>query len=136
MIGAVDRVIAPTKKKFLLTLALTGLTVLSAAQLPPPTPAIAGEKKQDVGGIESPESTNTHNSSQNTPRLVNQSTATPTQTNAHNKATPSSQSSSINWGKINTILLTIFSAVLVVVGYFQWKSMDKQSAYMRQALGI
>jgi hypothetical protein len=125
-------------RRLLLTAALMGLVASLVAQSPPPTttPTKAAQEKQDVSDIENRQ-TQTANSTTQTPAAtVNQTTPKPAENNAQTQRAPNRNVSSFNWSRIGAGLLLLFNALLVGVGYLQWRSIQKQAGYMRDGLKV
>jgi hypothetical protein len=118
-------------KRFALTCALAGVSVVLVAQSPPPPPSppIRSQEKKNVSGVEdSPPNNAGSGSSASTP-LVNQPAPTPTATATKDKGAPNANKSPFSWSNLLTL---IFTGVLTGVGILQWLSMRKQSGYMQR----
>jgi hypothetical protein len=123
-----------SKLLFLAVVVGLAISLVAQSQPPPPTPTITAQIKQDVSRVENTQSQFTNSPSQISPTAIDHPAANPTQksTNANRQA--SQRATPFNWSRLNTALLTLFTGILAMVGFLQWRSMNKQAGYMRDGL--
>lgn len=123
-------------KKQFLTLALASLTALLVAQSPPPPPAPTkpSQEQQDDRALNSRKTEDAKSPAPTPVATVNQATASPTEKQAQRQGGVKRKDAAVNWSLVNTVLLTAFNLLLVVVGFLQWNSMRNQAAHMREGL--
>jgi hypothetical protein len=120
-------------KRLLLTAAIAGLVAVLVAQSPPPppSPSEGAEQKQDVSGIENPQSQPTYSPSPARVTTAHQQASPPTQSDATTKGDVRNDSPTVNrallFDIINTVLLTIFTGILAVVAVYQYRLTHRQA---------
>jgi hypothetical protein len=112
-------------------LALAGLARLifawSEPSLPPPTPAETGHEQQAVRGGEHAQSAQSNTVTETAATVVNQPTPTQTAQQGETASSKDSKKSSFDY---NALAVSIFTGVLALLGWLQWRTTREQARYM------
>lgn len=103
---------------------------------PPPSPTVTAKIEHNVSRVENTQPEHTNSPSHISPTIINQATANTTQENTNPKRDTRQHTTPFNWSRLNTALLTLFTGILAIVGFLQWRSMSKQAGYMRDGLKV
>ncbi len=124
------------KKQLLLTLILASLTALLVAQSqpPPPTPSEPGNKNQQVSGDEQTNAKPTETPSEHIPPVVNQSQPQPAEKARDRDSGERGYEPPFN--RWNAALVTLFTGILAILAFLQYRAMRQQADYMRDGLKI
>lgn len=118
-------------------LLFAGLAISSVAQSPPPppTPTIGTEQEQNLSSIKKDKPENAQSVASASSPILNQTQSPQTEKNKQADTNPNHANSSAKWWSIfNVVALTVFNGLLVIVGFAQVKSMNKQATYMQVGL--